>query len=61
MTICFNRRNKRLWEAHKVDGLYQLASADYCNLSRDEAHVKWGHISDKLLDNMVELDGERSP
>jgi hypothetical protein len=61
VTACYNKRGKRLWEAHKVDGLYQLKPAEYCNLTRDEAHVKWGHISDKLLESMGELEGERSP
>jgi hypothetical protein len=60
VTTCYDRKGRLLWEAPKRGGLYQFGSFEQSFMTKDEAHVKFGHIGEKLLAPMGDFDGPLS-
>ena len=63
---CYNSKGKAVWDAVKIDGLYRLNFAsdfasDYCMMTKDEAHVKFGHLSEPMLRDLGDFEGNLSP
>ena len=59
---CYNKRGVMKWNAFKNDGLYTFEDTHQkCMMSMDEAHAKFGHMSEKILKQMGDFEGEMSP
>ncbi len=59
---CYNKRGVMKWNAFRKDGLYSFEDpVKRCMMSKDEAHAKFGHVNENVLNQIGDFSGELSP
>ena len=48
------------WTVQTINFASDFAS-DYCMMTKDEAHVKFGHLSEPMLRDLGDFEGNLSP